>query len=235
MKIAYVFHGHARTWEKCHQAFFDNVFSVAPGDIFMHTWHTTNASVGSHWNTWSDLDDELLKKSSELIDTSAIHRTYKPKLLMIEEDLGVDETGYQPHPRMKAYLGGKNMLNGARKVFVQAMSYDKYDRVFSTRMDILYENKLDINELSDPLLICHNHSYPDNIAFDLWMHGTPNDIDIKSQYLYFYDQMFLNNPNLGMLWYEPVFSHYLSERGIKFKKSSLNCCIPRITGEISRI
>lgn len=233
-KIAYVFHGHARTWERCYEAFFENVYSVFPGDIFIHTWDITNAKVGSYWNGWSTLSKELLDKSTQPIDVARIKNVYKPKVLVVEEDRGVDTTGYPEHPRMEAYLGAKNMLYSARKSFTHATGYDNYDRIFSTRMDILYENKFDIEELNDTSLICSNHGHPSNIAFDLWMHGTPEHINIKTEYLYYIDEMFLKNPYLDMLWYEHVFSQYLHSRNVQFKKSSLNCSIPRINGTISK-
>jgi hypothetical protein len=33
MKIAYIFHGHARTWETCYQSFFDNIFNFDYCDL----------------------------------------------------------------------------------------------------------------------------------------------------------------------------------------------------------
>jgi hypothetical protein len=36
MKIAYIFSGHSRTWEQCHTNFFNNIYNILPGDIFIH-------------------------------------------------------------------------------------------------------------------------------------------------------------------------------------------------------
>ena len=122
MNIAYIFHGHSRTWNHCYNQFFENVFSVCPGDIFIHTWDRVNSTAGSHWNGWAED-------------------------IIIEKDKGIQHHKKNlPHISLP-HLGVKNMLDSCLKVFNMAKNHKKYDKFFSTRMDIRYLTKFDKNEL----------------------------------------------------------------------------------------
>ena len=177
MKVAYLFHGHSRTWKQCHKYFFKNVFSVVPGDIFIHTWDRVNSTSGSHWNGWTE---ELPSNdtSSNVIDLSGIIKAYKPTDIVVEKDKGISRFKKElPHISLP-HLGVKNMLNSCLKVFNMAKQHDKYDKFFSTRMDIRYLSKFNKDELLFDELVIGKTNYDDThpFVFDIWGIGSEKQI-----------------------------------------------------------
>jgi hypothetical protein len=228
MKIAYIFHGHARTWKQCYENFFNNVYAVAPGDIFIHTWDRTNPIVGSYWNGWGYLTGEALKAALATPDISGIFEAYKPKVLMVEQDKLPDLSRYK-NPNEIPYnapgcFGVKLMLESSRKAFETMKSYGVYDRVFSTRLDLNYESKLNINEVQSDRLV--GASTDGN--FDIWMMGTTEQMDIKTQYVnhidtYWYDRDMIN------MHYEGALLKYLQDNNLgDFITSDISYTTPRI-------
>lgn len=229
MKIAYIFHGHSRTWDQCYESFFDNIFSSAPGDIFIHTWDRRNTRLGAPWNGWNPLEGENLRISQEYTDISKIFQIYKPKVMIVEEDFGVDDSFLPEHLRnlntTKPHLGTKNMLYQSRKIFEEANKFENYDRFFSTRMDILYPSKFDIEEIKDDKL-----RIPKDNNLDLWMFGTKEQIDIKTNYYYNIDDYWINTGLTS--FYEVHLERYLNDnnifRGKNMVPSNLDCKIIRL-------
>ena len=227
MKIAYIFHGHARTWKQCYKNFFDNVYTVAPGDIFIHTWNRTSPIVGSYWNGWGYLTGTALELASATPDISGILEAYKPKMLIVEQDRLPDLSRYKDSSEIPSKapgcLGVKLMLESSRKAFEAMKSYGVYDRVFSTRLDLNYQSKLSIDEVHSDRLIAAGSSG----AYDIWMMGTTEQMDIKTQYIthvdtYWYDR----DINLD---YETTLHNYLQDNNLgDFMASSAIITIPRI-------
>lgn len=215
MKVAYIFHGHSRTWKECSQSFFDNVFSVAPGDIFIHTWDKVNALTGSYWNGWKDLEGEAHRISSQLTDLNGIYETYKPKILISEEHPVVDVSQFNdPRINFKATYAVRHMLFSRRKVFEAAKQYGNYDVYFNTRLDIKYFSKLDINELNSGKLLVPTDQYG---RYDIFMFGPEKYIDIHSRFAYdLEDFWYKSNLYQTNIFYENVLQNYISQKGLRF-------------------
>jgi hypothetical protein len=235
MNIAYIFHGHSRTWNHCYDQFFENVFSVCPGDIFIHTWDRVNSTAGSHWNGWTE---ELPKSdiSSEVIDLSGIIKAYKPIDIIIEKDKGLQHHKKNlPHISLP-HLGVKNMLDSCLKVFNMAKQHKKYDKFFSTRMDIRYLTKFDKNELLSDELIIGKTGYDNKLplTFDIWSIGSEKQIETKTNYINYINNYWYNcKLDLHHYVYEAALKRYYDDNGIVVKRSSMDYCAPRITGEIT--
>jgi hypothetical protein len=225
MKVAYIFHGHARTWDKAYQNFFNNVYSVVPGDIFIHTWDTTNPAFGSWWNSWNDLNEEQLAIANKTPDFSGIYEAYKPKILMIEKNKEPDFTNYPDYPQssgIKSHLGVKSMLESSRKAFEAARNYGDYDKFFSTRLDLNYISLFDKDEFYSDKIMAANGG-----AFDLWMMGNLEQMDIKTQYFNHIDEYFFSNINSTP--YEDSLKLYLISKEIKdWQSSKASTTIPRV-------
>lgn len=238
MKIAYLFHGHARTWLYCYSYFFNNIYTVMPGDIFIHTWHNTNAKMGSYWNNNSSkLSDELATISAKPIDINAIHKIYQPKYLGIELDPGIQHfKKYFNKQIPDIRLGAKNMLASAKKIFNIARQHDNYDKYFSTRLDILYYSSFDTKE------ICANHmlvpftrySHDNRYVFDVWNVGDEEQTEKQTN---FYDAIddywYRHTDDYDHYIYEEALRKYYNDIGLKTKTSSLKYCLPRINGKVT--
>jgi len=236
MKIAYIFHGHSRTWKQCYQNFFDNIFSVLPGDIFIHTWDKVNAQTGSHWNGWkNETNTKLAEESSKLADIEGIAKAYNPKHMMVEPDPGTDHLQKNYNKIISApHLGVKNMLHSCLKAFNTARQHGKYDRYFSTRMDINYLSKLDVTELQSPKLLVPKTAYDGThpYIFDIWTIGSEEQLKIKTNFYNAIDQYWYNiTENFHSYIYEQALKTYYTDNNIETQTSQLKYCAPRIIGE----
>lgn len=232
MRIAYLFCGHSRTWKKCYNDFFKNVFSQAPGDIYIHTWDRVSCKTGSYWNGWVDLTGEMLDIATSPIDEDGILKAYNPTKMIVDPDQSISDTPDMVDIRHRANLGVKIVLGSARKVFEMARENGPYDKMFLTRLDIQYTNRFDVSELETDTLICsrNDHLISHGATSDLWMVGTQEQIDIRTQYLYKIDEYWYNVPNYNHHSPELAFSKYLRDNGIDYQPSTLMCNIPRIFG-----
>jgi hypothetical protein len=226
MKVAYIFHGHARTWQQTYSSFFLNVFQQAPGDIFIHTWgDKINPAIGSHWNGWGDLNEEQLAISNTPVDLSSIFQIYKPKIMIAETDPGIDNYWHLVPESVKddigtkAKLGVKNMLNGSRKIFEAAINYGTYDYIFQSRMDILYTTPLDITEFTTVgVRKCQG------LANDIWMFGSVDHFNIKTNYYKHINDYWLKNEGSQSIVhtsYEDHLRRYLTDNGVPMLDSNL--------------
>jgi hypothetical protein len=216
-KVAYIFVGHVRTWNQCYQNFFDNIFSVLPGDIFIHTWDTTNPSFGSWWAGYREFTDEEKGISNQTPDFNSIFDIYKPKVLLIERDNSNymnNESAY-----IKSSYGVKNVLNASRKIFEIASSYDNYDIFFLTRMDIKYTSKFDISEIQIDKLMTPDITTPK----DIWMYGNREVVDIKTKYAHYVQEYWLDfGTNIWpSYWFEHALGKYLKDNNIQLGESKL--------------
>lgn len=210
MKLAYLFHGHSRTWDRCYQSFFNNLYSVAPGDIFIHTWDTVNAITGSHWNGWNDLQGEHLELSKKKIDATGISQAYQPKCLIIDQHPEVDISWCEfSDVTTKANYAVKHMLYSSRKAFEVAKEYDEYDVYFDLRMDIYFDSGLDINELFSGKLMTAK-----GMNTDLFMFGNKSLMDTKTGYYYDVEDYWYKNERFKTTGYEAALISYLAEKGI---------------------
>lgn len=242
MKIAYLFHGHSRTWEICYKNFFHNIYSILPGDIFIQTWNTVNSPVGSWWNgNNSLLSGDMRTISAQNIDINKIYQIYKPKSLIIDHDYGIlnirnQYTNNIPDCR----LGAKNMLFGALNIFNIAKSYDKYDIYFSTRLDILFLTQLQLDELSilgEKMLVSETRweiNEADRMVFDIWSIGNEEQFNKKTKFYYEIDKYWYNmNINFMEYTYEHGLKNYYDDIGLTTQSSKIKYCAPRINGDIT--
>lgn len=214
MKLAYTFHGHSRTWKDTYQKFFENVYSVAPGDIFIHTWgDQVSPPLGSAWNGWVDLNDEQMKVASSRPDINGIFQAYNPKIMIVEPEPGINLELLPEHLRnevpSRPNLGTKNMLYSTRSIFEAAMKYDDYDFIFNTRLDVEYNSKLNINELNSGKV------FRSNMHEELWMFGSTDFMDIKTNYYHYIDQYWFQHPDYVRISYEQAFYRYLYDNNVR--------------------
>lgn len=241
MKIAYLFHGHSRTWKDCYQSFFDNVYSIAPGDIYIHTWDRVNSKYGSHWNNnYNILPEEQEKISSKTLDLAKIKKTYKPKHMFVETDRGVEFPLHQC-PQLAntnatlAHMGVYNMVRAQNYVFKLAESCGDYDRYFSCRFDLFFKNKLDIKELyyeeymmvpNDPL---NGRAYPSTeMIYDIYAFGTKHAIGTRADLYNHIWEYWYSKDDLNSYFIEHAATKYYNDNGLKVKPSSLTFDIKRL-------
>lgn len=240
MKIAYVFHGHTRTWKDCYQSFFDNVFSVAPGDIYIHTWDRVNSKYGSFWNqNLGVLNEEHEKISSQTLDLDGIKKTYNPKHMIVETDRGV-EIPYHEIPALKtiqatpAHLGAYNMIKSQYISFKLAEAYGTYDRYFSCRFDLLFKTKLDPEELNEDQYLMVPPTFTDydspetQMVYDIFAFGSKKIMETRAN---FYDHIWsywYSKNNIFGYFLEHAATQYYRDNNIKAKPSVLTCETKRL-------
>lgn len=241
MKIAYVFHGHVRTWKDCYQSFFDNVYSVAPGDIYIHTWDRVNSMYGSHWNSLEGrLTDEYEKVSAETLDLDAIKKAYNPKHVTLETDIGVD-LAYKEMPALKniistpAHIGAYNMVRSQWLVFHTANQMESYDKYFSCRFDLLFSNKLDIAELQQDEYMMVPPTFSDyndprtEMIFDIFAFGSKQNMEIRANfYRNIWNYWYSIGNVTGGYYLEHAATKYFRDNGIQARPSSLNFEVKRL-------
>jgi hypothetical protein len=236
MRIAYLFHGHSRTWRECYQSFFDNVYSVAPGDIFIHTWDRVNSKYGSWWNgTYNNfLKNEHAEISSKTINVDDLIKTYNPKHIIVETDPGVEfafskypqlqSTGYPP-----AHVGVYNMFKSQHDVYQLTIPYGSYDRYFSCRFDLCFHNKLDYTELEDTTnLMISPNSGPHNVILDFFAFGTQDIMSIRSNFHSHMWDYWYSKSDINAYGIEGAIGKYYSDNNIYHRESGLNFDIKRL-------
>lgn len=229
MKIAYLFVGHSRTWDKCYQNFFDHIYNFAPGDIYIHTWDTVNTFHGSHWNGWVDLTGEKLDMSLQTPDFTAIHKAYKPKMMIVEKETPVIEMQKKSHAcqdKNTANSAVRNILTAFRNLFETVRSQGTYDKYFCTRMDIKYTSDLVIEDLERPYLMSPDIEHND--FCDIWVVGDDHQIDIKTRYVYHIDEYWYNKHDYNNYHHEWALKQYIHDQGIPCKNLGLSYEVVRL-------
>lgn len=238
MNIAYLFHGHSRTWNHCYQSFFDNVYSVAPGDIYIHTWDRMNSKFGSYWNhNWSFLDEEKEKISAQTIDLDGIKKAYNPKHIVVETDGGL-EIPFREYPQLRdsinnpssispAHVGVYNMFKSQYNVFKLAESLGNYDKYFSCRLDLMFLNKLNKEELEEGSLM-FPPSLGERTVFDIFSFGPANIMKVKADFYHHIWDRWYSKGNLFSYGIEDAVTGYYIDNGIKMKPSALSYNIKRL-------
>lgn len=228
MEIAYIFIGHSRTWKQCYESFFEHVHSVAPGDIFIHTWDRVNTTIGSHWNGWEDLTGERLEISNARPDYESIYEAYKPELFIVEAEPPIIEmiNRHEPHmgrEKNKANSAVRNILRSFRELFDKVRTHKKYDKFFCTRMDIRYLSTLKYQDLQ-----CEDLMSPDVDLFnDIWIVGNEEQIDIKTKYVYHMDDYWYSK-NYNVYTHEECLKKYLKDNNVKCSNLDLKYEVVRL-------
>lgn len=244
MKVAYLFHGHMRTWKDCYKSFFDNVYSTAPGDIYIHTWNRTNSQFGSHWNVYHRrLTNEMERRSAEIVDIDYLSRIYKTKNILVEDDPGLDLI-LQDIPQISelinylpSHLAIYNMFNSQYKSFKLAKDTGiTYDRYFSCRPDLFFPNKLDIQELHEENCLACPYIAPGHSVFDIYAFGTENVMSVRANFYKYMWEFWYSKVTSGPLrWHtnydfsvEEAVTEYLLSHNIRLYPSKLQYNIRRM-------
>jgi hypothetical protein len=226
MKIAYVFGGHSRTWEQCYQSFFDNIYSVAPGDIYIHTWERKNSAVGSWWNGWNDLDGEKLTKSMEYTDVNGLIEKFKPVNIIVEQHPVVDVSHLSQQSQFsKAQYGNKFQYYSMRRSFEEACARENYDVFFNLRLDLFWKNRFDINELQSDKLF-----FPQRKNFDLFSIANFELMDSRLKIAYDIEDFWYQNERWKSKGLETILQEYYSIKGLsnKIANTKLDCDMIRL-------
>lgn len=227
MKIAYCFTGHSRTYKKCYQSFFDNIFSVAPGDIFIHTWDVVSSDTPAYWNKFKPLTTDQIWIANEKIEEDEIRKIYNPVSIVLGFSNPVlpvpGKTGEHQYCH-----GLKQYYEGVQWAVHLANKHSTYDRVFILRMDIEFLSKLDPKELEILNVVNAKHSYLEGRGShtDLFLHGSQKDITTSADYYWNMDELFFRNPNNQ--YHEDAWSHYMRNKGVTITPSSLKFRIQRV-------
>jgi hypothetical protein len=207
-----------------------------PGDIYIHTWDRINSRIGSWWNNWQvDLEGELNKISSQVIDLKKIISVYNPKHLIIETDPGTEhlELLYRLEAH-KSHLALKNYLQGQAKIFnITKELQKKYDKYFFVRFDVNFPKKMSEEEFyADGFLVPVIPSGHGNLVFDVWKLGTFEECNVATNYVNEIDNWWYNryptfDPNMHI--YELTLTEYYQKNDIKLVESSTPCELIRLS------
>jgi hypothetical protein len=209
------------------------VYSVAPGDIFIHTWDRVNSKYGSFWNgNVNSMDGHHENISSQTVDLDGLKQIYKPKSILIESDPGVD-LAFSKYPQMEsmniapAHVGVYNMFKSQNDVYQLTIPYGSYDRYFSCRLDLMFHNKLDYAELenSSHLMISPNIG-PAGFLMDFFAFGTTDTMRIRSNfYSHIWDYWYSKSISDHI---ENVVAKYYSDNDINVRESGLRFEVKRL-------
>lgn len=240
MKIAYMFHGHSRTWNECFDSFFDNVYSVAPGDIFIHTWDRVNSKYGSFWNkNLGILNGEHEEKSSKTLDLDGIRKSYNPKHIVVETDRGI-EMAYEDCPNLStkllspSHLGAYNMVKSQYNAYKMTEACGEYDRYFSLRLDLMFPNKLNPEDLDEENFMMVPPTFTDyddprtEMIFDIFAFGTKHIMKTRAEFYHHIWDYWYSKDNLQSYFLEHAATKYFRDNGLKAKPSSLNFEVKRL-------
>lgn len=229
MKLAYCFVGHVRTYKQTYQNFFRNVFSQAPGDIFIHTWSETS-NVNNSW--WVDMQGnrKFIEDARKPVNIQEIIDIYKPKEILVEPQRSLLPVPGWEKQKHDAYAL-KIIYESLRKSVNMAIKHGPYDRIFTQRMDMNCLTKFDPKELnSDRLFVAPHSQFLDmGACSDIWGHGTQRQMDIWANFYWRIEELvyFANNKSVHG---ELAFHRYLKSHNIPISVSKLNFQIIRMFG-----
>ncbi|CAH7462073.1 hypothetical protein VCHA38P217_60039 [Vibrio chagasii] len=136
-KVAILLYGHMRTYQKCYSSLLDNL-DCNEIDIYIHTWNKKQRTTLSFYDVKENSNLEMSK--DEII------KCYKPKSLVVENELAIDEekcshTGFS----LKGlYSMHYSLSRVTQQVINSGSSYDAY---IITRPDVILKSKLNITSL----------------------------------------------------------------------------------------
>jgi hypothetical protein len=186
MKIAYCFHGHMRTFERASKTFFQNIFEVCHGDIYIHTWDTITQRDGTWWRG---------PAKPEPVDEKRIRDVYNPKKLLIETQPSKISSHINRVPIDDSinYDAGST----AKAFWLAKKSGIKYDKYFLLRPDVFFLNKMPEREIMDMdhyYVNRHDHFIMRNcVGCSIWCHGD-EDFALYFTNFYFFSQKYLLHP-----------------------------------------
>lgn len=145
LKIAVLFYGHLRTFEKCAESVRKNLLDLYDCDVFMHTWSTFDHDT----KTWHNFKSRNAKKTiSSKIEK--IKKLYRPKNLKIEEQ-EYKEIGFVAFKNNIPFSLFGLQKKSYSMLEVSKMIEDKYDFVLMCRPDIMLHHPFDIRFFIDKM------------------------------------------------------------------------------------
>lgn len=242
MKIAYLLHGHSRTWKDCYESFFENVYSVAPGDIYIHTWDRANSKYGSFWNRNLGVHSkEAEELSSQPVDLEGIKKAYNPKHMIVEMDRGLEVPLYECPQLLNlnatpSHIAGYNLFKAQYDVFKMAEYYGEYDRYFDFRFDLFFKSKFDKEELKYEDYMMVPPTFPDGMyhdpkvtmIWDIYALGTKKTIGTRAGFYQNMWKYWYSKNDLFNYFLEHGATQYYKDNGIEAKPSSLDLEVKRL-------
>lgn len=137
LKIAVLFYGHLRTFEKCAKSVRKNLLDLYDCDVFMHTWSTFDHDT----KTWHKFKNSNAKRLI-VPKIEKIKKIYTPKNLKIEEqnyeDIGLITFNDVPISLFGLQKKAHSMVEAIRMVDA------KYDFILICRPDIILYRPFDL-------------------------------------------------------------------------------------------
>ena len=197
-KLAVLFCGYIKQWEKSKKSFINNVlnavYPVIP-DIFVHTYNDVYSTSEIYSMTQFTLlsGDIIYPKSVFIENNEIVEETIKTEgiglLEGIDDSIGDENTLYETLKTIKKIFTGYKALEEYQKC-----NNCKYDIIMFTRFDIEYETSLKLDEINDSnklYLYNTNSSEPcDEIAIGF--------VDSISTYVSRYETVFNLEPITSM-------------------------------------
>lgn len=149
LKIAVLFYGHLRTFEKCAESVRKNLLDLYDCDVFMHTWSWTDHQT----QTWHNFNCKRSPVDESISDK--IKALYKTTELIVEPELPKLEDMQLPLLSVGKKIdatGVRSMLHSIASVVSLCQEQKKeYDYIVLIRPDIFLKTELNIKGLSDEL------------------------------------------------------------------------------------
>jgi len=259
VRIALCMSGHARTYDKTYDFWYNNLLSQCYTDVFIHVWDT----LGPRWfgsrpegdrpETRKDYHSGIL--DSPTVDEESIKKVWNPRSIVIEKYESIHETfqnDIQPildernrrnipegfehhHPLSVRSMLYKRMKCNELKSFEEFAIGAQYDVVIQTRLDVLPTRPFDNNIFQNQKAIYFHNSRsatPHPEICDFAAMGTSEQIDLWCN-LYYNVNKELDS--VGDNFFEFLNPHrlyvkYLLNNNMPYVESDLGLCILRDTG-----
>lgn len=160
VKIAILLCGHIRTWEKCKETFI-KIFDKYDADIFIHTYYTQNGYhpyIKEVYNLQDDKKELLPQEFYKLFENLNI------KDLCIENQEEIDKeirenfkNPIKPFYDIIAQYRKILLCNNMRKEY-EIKNNIKYDIIFKTRFDLMYDINFNFDDIFNQLLLSNIQS-----------------------------------------------------------------------------
>jgi hypothetical protein len=141
IKIALLFSGHLRSFEKTYISFLENFSHLNDIDIFCHTWNTLGHNDKVWWN---NNGDSIYNKKLNEVHLQNLRNFYNPKKIKIDNSINFVSENDEYNNKYVGYNALKNQWEGLYRVNQLRLDYEnetnkKYDCVIRSRYDIKYQ------------------------------------------------------------------------------------------------
>ncbi len=226
-RVALCLSGHLRSFEATYKYLKENIINPTNCDIFIFSWDKLGYDGARG-------DRHLINQN---VDENKIKQLYNPKKIIISKpiDFNVDKylnrlgSGLRNPNIVSNMFYGINQSNNLKKEFENENNF-KYDAVIRCRADLLFESKLDINEIASA-------KYNKGIFFpkfgdygglnDQFAFGNSESMDLYSETYKKLDDFF----NDGCLWHAETLTKFTVDHfKLPILRSNINYQIKRSDG-----